>query len=154
MSELVQRAIIQGLAALKTTSTVPRPPFGYGSDLWCENDLHPTMAEVTDSALVIAQYAVRRLSTPPGSLPDDPEWGLDLSTYCNRPTMSRELALLEGEIESELIDDDRVDEVRARVSSSGESLSVRLRIIPADSCHSFTLTLSVSPIRTLIEEIV
>ena len=63
--------------------------------------------------------------------------------------------MLEGEIESELIDDDRVDEVRAQVSSSGDggTLSVRLRIIPVDSSDSFTLTLSVSPIATLIEEL-
>jgi len=153
MSELVHGAITQGLAALKATSTVPKPPLGYGSDLWCEDDLHPHLAEVTGSALVIAQYALRRLSTPAGSLPDDPEWGLDLSGYCNRPTTSRELALLEGEIESELLDDDRIDEVRAQVSSSGNTLSVRLRIIPVDASKSFTLTLSVSKISTLIEEL-
>jgi hypothetical protein len=111
------------------------------------------MAEVSNSALVIAQYAIRRLSTPPGSLPDDPEWGLDLSTYCNRPTTARELAALEGEVESELIDDDRLGEVRAHVSSTGENLSVRLRVIPVDASKSFTLTLSVSKIGTLIEEI-
>jgi hypothetical protein len=111
------------------------------------------MAEVSNSALVIAQYAIRRLSTPPGSLPDDPEWGLDLSAYCNRPTTARELAALEGEVESELIDDDRLGEVRAHVSSTGETLSVRLRIIPVDASKSFTLTLSVSKIGTLIEEI-
>ena len=154
MSELVQRAITKGLAAITATSTVPRAPLGYGSDLWCEADLHPHLAEVKNSALVIAQYAVRRLSTPPGSLPDDPEWGIDLSSYCNRPTTSRELALLEGEIESELLGDDRVDEVRAQVSSSdGGTLSVRLRIIPIDASKSFTLTLSVSKISTLIEEL-
>jgi hypothetical protein len=155
MSDLVHGAIRKGLAGLTTTSTVPRGPFGYGSDLWCENDLHPRMEEVADSVLVIAQYAIRRLSTPPGSLPDDPEWGLDLSAYCNRPTTAREFAALEGEVESELIDDDRVDEVRAHLSSSGDGgrLFVRLRIAPADSNDSFTLTLSVSPIGALIEEL-
>jgi hypothetical protein len=140
MSDLVQSAITKGLAALTTTSTIPDAPLGFGSDLWCEDDLHPHMAEVSNSALVIAQYAIRRLSTPPGTLPDDPEWGIDLSSYCNRPTTARELAMLEGEIESELIDDDRIEEVRAGVSCSGETLSVRLRIIPVDASKSFTRT--------------
>jgi hypothetical protein len=155
VSDLVHGAIRNGLAALTTTSTVPNAPFGYGSDLWCEDDLHPGMEEVTDSALVIAQYAIRRLRTPPGALPDDPEWGIDLSAFCNRPTTNREHALLEGEIESELIDDDRVDEVRAHLWSNGNggTLWVRLRITPVDSNYPITLTLSVSPIETLIEEI-
>lgn len=156
MSVLVKAAITEKLLALNATSTIPSAPFGYGSDIWGESDLSPQMEEISETALVVAQYAVRRLGTPKGTLPDDPNWGIDLSTYCNRPTTWRELASLESEIESELLDDDRVDQVRAQVSSSGDgvSLSVRLLIVPEDpNSKSFTLTLSVSPIEILIEEL-
>jgi hypothetical protein len=113
MNSTVQAAIAAGLAELEVTSSIPSPPFGYGSDLWCESDLDPRMSEVTDSALVLAQHCVRRMDTP-GGLPDEDEWGISIAIYCNRPTTRQELYSLEGEIVTELVDDDRIDEVYCR----------------------------------------
>lgn len=136
------------------TSSTPTAPYGYGGDMWCESDLHPRMIDVSDSALVVAQHCVRRLDTPNG-LPDDFDWGLSLSDYCNRPTTRAELYALEGSISSELVDDDRIDEVHAQVEPSSDfrTLAVTLRIVPLDPANQeFTLTLSVSDVGVLLEE--
>jgi hypothetical protein len=154
MSAIVKSAIEAGLADLEATTTVPDPPFGYGSDLWCEADLHERMEEVSDTALVLAQYAVRRLDTPSG-LPDDGDWGMSLASYCNRGMTPRELSLLGSEVEAELADDDRIGFVTVEVTSAVDwkSLSVKIRIVPVDDDEGFELILSVSPIEVLIEEL-
>lgn len=154
MSAIVKAAIDAGLAELEATTTVPEPPFGYGSDLWGEADLHERMEEVGDTALVLAQYAVRRLDTPSG-LPDDGDWGMSLASYCNRGMTQRELSLLGSEIEAELVDDDRIDFVTAEVTSpdNWKTLSVKIRIVPVDDDEGFELILSVSPIEVLLEEL-
>lgn len=154
MNTTVQAALTAGLAALETTSSVPEAPYGYGSDVSCESDVDPRWSEVTDDALVLAEYCVRRLDTPSG-LPDDDNWGLSLSDYCNRPTTRRELDALEGAIVAELVDDDRIDEVHAVVEASTDcaTLTVTLRIVPVDPLvGGFALTLSVSDVGVLIEE--
>lgn len=155
MNAVVQAALTAALAELDVTSSTPSAPFGYGSDLWCEGDLHPRMIEVSDDALLLAQYCLRRLDTPSG-LPDVPEWGIDLASYLNRATTRRELAALEGLIITELTDDDRIDEVQATVTASQDqrTLWVKLRIVPLDPrAAEFTLTLSVSDAGLLLEEL-
>jgi hypothetical protein len=153
MNDVVQAALASGLAALETTSSTPVAPFGYGCDISCASDVDPRMSEVADSALVLAQHCTRRLDTPSG-LPDDDNWGLSLSDYCNRPTTRRELDELEGKIVTELVDDDRVGEVHAAVEASTDcaTLTVTLRIVPVDQSADFTLTLSASDAGVLIEE--
>lgn len=154
MNDTVQAAIAAGLADLEITSSVPDAPYGYGSDIWCEGDVDPRWGEVSDSALVLAQHCVRRLDTPSG-LPDDDLWGMCLGDYCNRPTTRQELYALEGELVAELIDDDRIDEVQAAVEASTDCtvLTVSLRIVPMDpQTNAFSLTLSVSDVGVLIEE--
>lgn len=154
MNATVQAALTTGLAALTETSTLPEAPYGYGCDISCESDIDPRMDEVTNSALVLAQHCVRRLDTPTG-LPDDDDWGMSLANYCNRPTTRQELYELEGEIVAELVDDDRVDEVHAAVEASTDcsTLTVVLRIVPLDPlANDFSLTLSVSDVGVLIEE--
>jgi len=154
MNAIVEAAITAGLAALTETATVPEPPYGYGCDISCESDVDARMDEVSDSALVLAQHCVRRLDTPNG-LPDDDDWGICLSEYCNRPTERKELDELEGKIVAELVDDDRIDEVRASVTASTDTttLTVELRIVPLDPlANDFSLTLTVSDVGILIEE--
>jgi hypothetical protein len=154
MNATVQAAITAGLAELEVTSSIPVAPFGYGGDISCEADVDPRWREVADDALVLAQHCARRLDTPSG-LPDDDNWGLSLSDYCNRPTTRRELDALEGSIVAELVDDDRIDEARAAVEASADcaTLTVSLRIVPVDPLvGDFSLTLSVSDAGVLLEE--
>lgn len=155
MNAIVQAAITAGLDALEVTSSIPSTPLGYGCDVSCAGDVDPRWREVSDDALVLAQHCARRLDTPSG-LPDDDAWGLSLSDYVNRPTTRRELDQLEGRIVSELIDDDRIDEVRAAIEASTDcsTLTVTIRVVPVDPMiGDFTLTLTVSDAGVLIEEI-
>jgi hypothetical protein len=154
MNATVQAAITAGLEALEVTSSLPSTPYGYGCDVSCAGDVDPRCNEVFDDALVLAEHCARRLDTPNG-LPDDDSWGLSLSDYVNRPTTRRELNGLEGQIVSELIDDDRIEEVHAAVEASTDctTLTVTMRIVPVDPiAGDFTLTLSVSDVGVLIEE--
>jgi hypothetical protein len=155
MNSTVQSAIAEGIAALTETRRFPEDPYGYGSDVWCESDLHPRMIEVLDdNALVLAQHCVRRLDTP-GGLPDEDEWGISISDYCNRPTTRAELYALEGLIVTELLGDDRIDEVKASVVASTDfsTLTISIRIKPLDpQLNDFMLILSASDAGLLIEE--
>jgi hypothetical protein len=156
MNAIVQAALDAAIADLEVTSSIPAAPYGYGGDMWCESDLDPRMTEISDTALVLAQYAVRRLDTPDG-LPDDPNWGMSISEYCLRPTTRREIAALAGEIVAELRDDDRIDTVSAAVAVSTDytTLTATIRIVPMDpEAGEFTLTLSVSDSEIRIEEMV
>lgn len=155
MNTTVEDAIADSIADLEQVSSFPVAPFGYGGDLWCESDLDARMNEVSDSALVIAQMCVRRLDTPSG-LPDDDDWGISISEYCNRPTDRAELYNLEGEIVTELSDDDRIEEVKASVQPSSDytTLTVEIRVVPAEyRDEAFTMTLTASDSGVLVEEI-
>lgn len=154
MNATVEAAILSGLAELTEAVSLPEAPHYYGSDMWCESDLDAGMIEVTDSALVVAQYCVRRLDTPEG-LPDDDDWGISLADYLNRPTERSELDSLEGQIVAELVDDDRVDEVTAKVTASSDTktLTVELRIVATDPyVNDFSLIATVSDVGVLLEE--
>ena len=154
MNSTVQAALTAALAELEVTSSIPDAPFGYGSDISCDSDVDPRWSEVTDSALVLAQHCVRRLDTPRG-LPDQDDWGISITDYCNRPTTQQELYALEGAIVAELVDDDRIDEVKAEVEASSDfrTLTARIRVTPEDPlANDFTLTLSVSDVGVLLEE--
>jgi len=153
MNPTVQAALAASLAELEVTSSLPSAPYYYGGDVWCEADVDPRWREISDTALVLAQHCVRRMDTPSG-LPDDPEWGMSLHDYLNRPTTRKELYALEGEIAAELGDDDRIDEVRCTVDASSDTrtLTVNLRIVPLDPGGEFSLTLSVADTGIIIEE--
>lgn len=154
MNTTVQSAITASIASLDVTSSVPSTPFGYGSDIWCEADLHPRMTEVSEEALVLAQHCVRRLDTPNG-LPDDDEWGISITDYLNLPTTTRELSEIQGAISAELRDDDRIDDLSVSVefSTDYKEITVNLNIVPLDSLvNEFTLILSVTDVGIIIEE--
>jgi len=154
MNFIVKNAIDESISLLTVTSSIPVAPFGYGSDLSCENDLDSRMTEVHESALVLAQYCVRRLDTPNG-LPDNDEWGLSISEYLNFPTTLRQLSQIEGSISSELRDDDRIDDVSVSVQFSADykEITINLGIKPLDSLvNEFTLILSVTDTGIIIEE--
>ena len=154
MNTIVNNAIIAALANLEVTSSVSKSPFGYGTDMWCESDLDPRMKEVAESALVLAQSCVRRIDTPNG-LPDDNEWGISVSEYLNRPTTRKELYLLESEISAELVNDDRIDNVKVSVETSTDfsTLTIEIRVTPKDAIENdFTLILSASDVGVIIEE--
>lgn len=157
MSAIVKSAIAEELATLKRIVDPPSPPLGYGSDLWCEDDLREDMPEVDGtSTLVLAQALARRLDCPRGALPGDPDYGIDLRSYCNRGTTAAEIRSLAGQINGELRKDDRVERVvvTVRPSSDGSQLAVQLEVTPVDpSVGGFALTLAATSAGVVIDEI-
>lgn len=155
MNSTVETALAEMIAELEVTSSVPTAPYGYGSDISCSTDVAPRWTEITDSALIIAEHCVRRIDTPNG-LPDVDGWGISITEYCNRPTTRKELYELEGRIVSELIDDDRIDQIKVSIESNTDytELNVYVRIVPYDALtDDFTLLLSVTDTGVIIEEI-
>ncbi len=157
MSEIVKAAIAAELALLEQETDFPVEPFGYGSDISCDSDVAPDVAEVDPfSTLALAQAIVRRLDCPRGQLPDDKDYGISLRQYANKGTTAAEIQSLAGQIKNEIAKDDRVESltVTVRPSSTGTTLRVELAVLPvAARLGGFTLTLSVTSAAILIEEI-
>ena len=157
MNSTVEEAIAEGLAELDRVVVAPAPPHGYGSDLRCTSDLRPDMAEVTgDSTLALAEAIVRRLTCPRGGLPDDPDYGIDIRSFLNRPTTADEIRALSGAVRSEVEKDDRVRTASVRLdpTSDGSQLTVRLIVVAVDPLiGQFSLTLAATSAAVLIEEL-
>ncbi len=155
MSAIVLDAIAAEVAMLTPDVAAPLEPLGYGSDVRCSSDLDERAEEVGGfSTLALAEALVRRLDTPRGSLPDDPDYGLDVKGYCNRATTAAELLALAGQIRTELQKDDRVDLAAVMVapSASGGTLAIQIRIVPVDPrLGPFALTLAASSAEVLLE---
>jgi len=157
MSAEVEATIATELAALVQIADFPTAPFGYGSDISGALDLDPSMAETEGFAtLTLAQSIVRRLDTPRGTLPDDKNWGISISSYLNFGSTDQDIRQIAGQIRSELTLDDRIDSLTVRVapSSTGSTLSIGIQVQPlAADAGPFTLTLSASDAGLILEEI-
>jgi hypothetical protein len=156
---VVHDAIAEMLAEEPRVQNFPAPPLGYGSDIDGDFDLSPRMAEVSPfSTRAVAQALVRRLDCPRGALPDDPDYGVDLRGLLNRGVADRDLAELEGQIQSEVTKDDRITDARATVTivfGPPTALRVVLAVTPIDpEVSAFTLTFSVTSAELALEEIV
>jgi len=157
MSAQVKAAIAAELALLEKTQDFPVEPFGYGSDISGDSDLDPDLNEVNPfTTLAIAQAVVRRLDCPRGSLPDDPNYGIDLRFYLNRGTATQDIISLGGQIRLEVLKDDRVDTLTVTVkpNPTGSVLTVELAVRPFDpDIGDFSLTLTASDAGVVLEEI-
>jgi len=111
----------------------PSEPFGYGVDYSCITDLTPRLSQVS-GLTCLAHQLIRRLTTERGSNPADPDFGVDLLAFCNRPTRPSQLRELEAIAEAELEKDDAVSSVDVTVSYSfaTRTLTVDVRVTPAD----------------------
>lgn len=164
MSAIILDAIAADVALLTREIDPPTGPLGYGSDLSCADDLTEDMAEVEGfSVLALGQAIVRRLDCPRGGLPDasapsktDLNYGMELSSYLNRPTTTTELRNLASNIRLEVTKDDRIAAVDVTVTSSpdGSSLAIDLHVTPVDpTIGQFAMTLSVTSAAVLLESI-
>ena len=157
MSVLVKAEIQTGLDALTQVVDFPVAPFGYGSDISCDSDLSPDLAEIDGfDTLVLAQAIVRRLDCPRGALPDDPNYGIDIRSYLNRGMTDEEIRAMGGQIRNELVKDDRIDVITVKVTfvPSAKLMTIEILARPFDATLGpFTLTLSATSAVILIEEI-
>lgn len=107
MSPIVAASIAASLAELTPeTSVVAQDEFGV--DVWCNgSDVRPDFGYVT-GVDVVRQRIVRRLSTPRGTLREDPDFGIDLVEYANYGSTIESVMALRGAIIGELSKDETV----------------------------------------------
>ncbi len=132
----------------------PAGDLGYGTDMWCADDLAPDMAEVPgDSPIAVAQSNYRRLLTPRGSIPDAPDDGIDLRSFLHEPMTQKRQQEVASIIRSELRKDDRNEtiEVAFRVASLRE-MQITVTGTLADSRGSFVLVMALTDSELLLKE--
>lgn len=152
MSDLVRDFIAAETASLQRVATTPTAS-GYGIDLVCFDDLTPGLKETpTDSTDSLAQDLYHRQCTPRGSLPDDPDYGIDVLDLLHRGLTPDQLASLPLVVAAELRRDDRVSDVTVTASYDGTTLTLTELVTPADpELTPFTLLVSVADGATLLE---
>jgi hypothetical protein len=157
VSKTVLDAIDADLATLAREVTTPSDDtaLGYGTDLSCVSDITDELTEVDPlSQQAVGEAVIRRLTTARGTLPDDPDYGIDLRTYANRGTTLTELRELSGMCGSEILKDDRIDDASVSVTSSGRSLTVAVRLTLAiPGVAPFGLTFTVTSGSAVLEAI-
>lgn len=147
MSDVVRDAIAEMLAGQQRVLT-PTAASGYGVDLVCFDDFEPSLRETDPNSVEsLAQDNYHRLITEPGSLPDDLDFGKDITSWLSRGMTPLDVQDMQGEAETELLKDDRNQEVSASVVVSDSlptTLALTLSITPADpELQTFTMIVAV-----------
>lgn len=154
---VVDEQITAQLAELVRIVPEPVAPFGYGRDLSCTTELDPALAEVDPfSPRAVAEALVRRLTTPHGSLLDDPDYGEDITGAENRGVTAADLASLATRIKNEVSKDDRVDtsEVSVVADSRTRTLTISLRVTLRDPASAdFVMVLACTNGTVILEAI-
>lgn len=157
MSTIVKDSIAAQIATLTAEVDAPTEPFGYGTDLSCVTDLDPDLAEVDPaSTTAIAQALLRRLITPRGSLPDDPDYGYDLRGLLNRGVTANDLRSITSQARNECRKDDRVTDVDidATFTLGASQLDVSITVTPADpATDTFSFTFAITDTDAVLEVI-
>lgn len=105
----------------------------YGIDVSTIPDLDPVFALVSGRDALI-QSLVRRLQTPRGALPFNPDDGLDVCDWLHEGQTATQLFRLRSMVEAELLKDERV-----------LSVTCQTAWLP-DGCDELTLTIDVEPV--------
>ncbi len=126
------------------------PHVEYGSDTECVSDLTFARREVRGET-AMAQAMARRLTTGRGTLFYAPAYGYDLRQFI-RGSVPAE-SVLNGNIENELLKDERVDDVtvESSYSSGTETLSVRAHGLGAGGPFDLTLEIDEVTVKLLRE---
>lgn len=122
----------------------------YGSDVSTFPDLDPTFALITGPR-VIAEAVARRLMTPRGGgLHYDLAYGYDVRSLLNGSFSNAQIAAIGGEIEQEVLKDERVlaASVTMRFTQATGSLLITIALTAADG--PFTLVLDVTAVSVSI----
>lgn len=122
---------------------------GFGVDTWCLDSTEPgRFARGRD---VVVQAIYRRLTTPRGTLRGGPGaelYGYDVSGLVGRVGDTRLLAALPAVLRAEILRDDRIADVTARVSvtdigAKRQAVTISLDVVPHGEDTPFRLTIVV-----------
>lgn len=141
---IVTGTIAKYTAELARVVAMPTGDLGFGSDLSCTDDLTANMLEIPgDSPLAVAQANFRRLTTARGTVPDDPDYGLDVREFLNHGLTQKSLQEIPGQVRGELGKDDRNDRasltVEMTIGPDFKSFELMVRAQAATGPYSFTL---------------
>lgn len=126
----------------------PNVQLGYGKDLGCLSDIDRRASHVSGIDSVI-QDAVHKLQTYalPGDEPEDEAWGIDLTMYLSRPLKLAEIAQLESQIQTLMLQDERIDSLTCNLKSDaqGRQIDVAIKGVLKDSATSFDFVFQLTP---------
>jgi hypothetical protein len=119
----------------------------FGADVSTYPDLDPTFGWRSDSSRMLAEAVARRLETPTGRLPYDPEYGLDLRQFLNDDIGARERFVIAARVLAEIEKDERMRsaEVSVHQDVAAQTLTLDIAIQPLDAAE-FRLTLGISSV--------
>lgn len=135
MNQTVLDSIEADIASLTREVDPLDEPLGYGRDLSCVTDVTDNLDEVDpESPQGIAESSMRRLISPRGSLYEDPDYGLDLRSICNKGVTYEELREIADQARAEVKKDDRVEDAQVTLDYDdlSSTLSVEVLLMPAD----------------------
>lgn len=143
------------IAKLVPLATTPDAASGYGSDLVCVSDIDPSI-RMTDPARIedLAQDAFHRITTPRGNLPDDSDYGIDVSEMLSSPDDATTLIMQESIIRLELLKDDRYRNVDVTAGVAAKVRTFTIQITPEDpALRTFTLIVPITQAGATLEVI-
>jgi hypothetical protein len=147
-------AVNARIALLTRQADPPTGDLQFGSDLFCDTDLTPTVDEVDPASLLaVGQADFRRLTTGRGALLDDEDYGYDVRTFLATGVTTAEIQGRSGAIRNELRKDDRhesIDQVSI-TETAPQSYELKIRATLAEG--PYTLTLAVVDGEALLKEI-
>ena len=118
----------------------------YGTDISTSPTLDPSFGPLTGSR-VVAEAVARRLTTPRGTLPDDPNYGTDLRAWLNESMTPATLTQVRSAAERECLKDERLQSADATVSYDAASGTLSVVLALALSAGpTFRLVLGVTAV--------
>jgi hypothetical protein len=156
MADIVRDTIAAELAKVQQIVRTPTAATGYGVDLICTDDLTDRLDETDpDTIESLAQDLYHRITTPRGTLPDDPDYGEDVRAYLSQGMTQRDLLSMAGRIASECEKDDRVVKVEVTVIAPDlKTLNITIRVDPElPNLKPFVLIVVVTSGSALLEAI-
>ncbi len=129
----------------------------FGSDFSGVDDLDANLTMVSGRTCLL-QAILRRISTPRGALWYAPDYGTDIGAFLNTSTDTR---VIQQAIESEILNDERVDDCRATVtlsetadpSSGGRTMTIELSLETGNGPFEFTVSISSLTGKILLQEV-
>ncbi len=114
----------------------------FGTDIGLDDDIDDQASEVSGT-LLVSQAIYRRLTTPRGTLIDDPDYGLDIRSLLHKGMTPVEIGAYPGQIRQEILKDERITFAEVIVKQSAkETWLITIRCEAGEG--PFTLTLGVA----------
>jgi len=153
MNAILAAALEAAKAELTREITVPEAPFEFGSDLSCVTDIDELGTELAhNDPRCVWEYLLRRWTTKPDTLRDEPGWGIDAREWVNKGVTERELTGYADQLRVEGEDDDRIQSIEIEPTwiPQTSKLSFAVRVVSADpTIASFSGTFALTQAGTV-----